>query len=139
MPRKRSHAIGSKPKKKSKRQRVAEIKATIAHLKTLQGLRAKGVPVSYTTDPVWLLDAAIDRRGGYVEDPHARDMAQPTRGRHAGKLPRKATGDAQGQLSRITRDVNSRVRMYPAGISGPWRKELEERMPERFVQPGDDY
>jgi hypothetical protein len=130
--RKRSHPIG---RKKKRRQRVAEIKATIAHLKTLQGLRAKGFPVSYTSDPARLLDAAINRRGGYVGDPHSRDMAQPVRG----KLPRKATGDAQASLARTARKVNSRVYLRRGELRDMKGLMDLERVADRIHEDDEGY
>ena len=74
---KKRHRVG-----KGKRAKVpSKIQNTIAHLKALQAARAAGYPVSYTTDPAWLLDEAINRRAGWVEDPHSRGTTQPCPGR----------------------------------------------------------
>jgi hypothetical protein len=126
---KRRHRVG-----KGKKAKVpSKIANTIAHLKALQAARAAGYPVSYTTDPAWLLDEAINRRAGWVEDPHTRGTTQPIRG----KLPRKATGQWQDDYSRMAHRVNSRVIVRPSEV-GPARKELLARMPERFTYPEDE-
>ncbi len=112
----------------------SKIASTIAHLKALQAARAAGYPVSYTTDPSWLMNEAINRRAGWVEDTHTRGTTQPI----GGKLPRKATGQWQDDYYRAARDVNTpRLVVRPQQI-GPARKELLARMPERFTMLEDE-
>jgi len=113
---------------------MSEIGATIALLKACQALRAAGKSVHLTTDPEWLLDMAIGRRAGWVEDPHARGIVQPVRG----QLPRKATGDAQRHLMQIAHRVNTpRLIVRPPEL-GEWRRYLERHLPDRFTRPEDE-
>lgn len=106
---------------------------TIAMLRRCQALRAAGRPVYLKSDPAWLLDMAINRRAGWVEDPHAFGSVQPValRGRGAPSLPRFATGDAQWHIRRIAHAVNTRAVVRPRELA-EWRRYLMTRMPERF-------
>lgn len=85
----------------------SKVRATIDMLRALQARRAAGATVYLKTDPAWLLDMAINRRAGWVEDPHAFGSVQPVNGR----LPRFATGDAQRHLHfgrcrvRVAKDI----------------------------------
>lgn len=100
---------------------------TISYLRQCQAARAAGHPVRFTTDPGWLVEQAINRRGGFVEDPHTRGSCLPVDGR----LPRKARGDWQRHLRLIAREVNTPrliVRMSRLG-EHQW---LADRLPHRF-------
>jgi hypothetical protein len=112
---------------------VEKVRATITYLKKCIELRASGAPVAYTTDPAWLLDMAIGRRAGWVEDPHARGICMPVNG----KLPRKATGDAERHLCQLAHAINSNVRVRPSEL-GEWRSYLLSRLPGRFTFPEDE-
>ena len=112
----------------------SEIRATIDYLKTCQKARAAGYSVSLTTDPTWLLDMAIGRRGGWLEDRWTRGITQPVNG----KLPRFAMGDAQRHLYQIAQRVNTPRLIVRRTELGEWGRYLEERLPERFTSPGDD-
>lgn len=108
---------------------LSRVGATIALLRSCQARRAAGHPVYLTTDPAWLLDMAINRRAGWAEDLHSHGSVQPP---VPGRFPRYATGDAQAELSRLTRDVNTPrlvVRLQSIGI---WRRYLAKRLPERL-------
>lgn len=100
---------------------------TIAYLRKCQQARAAGYPVYLTNDPAWLLDMAINRRAGWVEDPHARGSV------NAKVLPRHAAGDAQRHLSQLAYQINSRAVVRPSEL-GEWRRYLLARIPERFAQ-----
>jgi hypothetical protein len=113
---------------------MSKERATIDYLKRCQLARAAGYPVYLTTDPEWLLDVAICRRAGWVEDRHSRHIARP---RADGKLPRFATGDAQAHIRQIADRVNARIIVRPQEL-GEWRSYLEKRMPERLTYPGDE-
>jgi hypothetical protein len=114
---------------------LEEVRFTLAHLKSLRALRAAGHPVRLTNDPAWLLDMAIGRRAGWVEDPHAFGIVEPVK---KGKLPRAATGDAQRHLAQLAHRVNTpRLRVYRSEL-GEWGPYLTRRLPDRFVNPGED-
>lgn len=105
--------------------------ATIERLKLCQAARAAGYPVSYTTDPTWLVDMAINRRAGWVEDRHSRTCYDGK------KMPWKATGDAQRHLIQLAHHINTpRLHIRPSEL-GEWRKILMARLPNRFHT--DDY
>ena len=112
----------------------SKIRATIDYLRACQALRASGRPVAYTTDPAWLLDMAIGRRAGWVEDPHARGICQPVNG----KLPRYATGDAQRELARVGHELNTPRLIVRTQSLGVWRSYLIRRVPERLTLPEQD-
>lgn len=116
-------------------EKPSRIGATIAYLRRCQAARAVGYPVSYTTDPAWLLDVAINRRAGWPDDPsHSRGSAMPVNG----KYPRKAEGQRFMHLWRIARDVNTpRLRVYVSWL-GEWRALLMARIPGRFAEYGDE-
>lgn len=100
---------------------------TIAYLRKCQAARKAGYTVSYTTDPTWLVDMAINRRAGWVEDLHSRTC-------YDGKaMPWKATGDAQRHLIQIAHDVNTPRLTVRLQRLGEWRKWLAKRLPERFT------
>lgn len=107
---------------------------TITYLKACQALRAAGAPVYLTTDPSWLLDMAIDRRAGWLEDRHSRDICQPVNG----KAPRTCGGDAQRHLAQLAHKINTpRLLTRPSEL-GAWGRYLEARIPERFTYPDDE-
>jgi hypothetical protein len=81
----------------------------------------------------YLLDCAIDRRAGWVEDPHAFVITMPVNG----KLPWKASGDAARHLRQLGHRINSNVRVYRSEL-GEWGAYLERKLPDRFVRPGDE-
>lgn len=112
---------------KNETPKPSKIANTIATLKRCQAARAAGHPVYLTTDPTWLLNMAINRRAGWVEDPHSYGSVQPVRG----KLPRFATGDAQRHIDQIGHRVNSRAIVRPQEL-GEWGPYLMARIPERF-------
>lgn len=100
---------------------------TIAYLRQCQEARAAGYPVRFTTDPGWLVEQAINRRAGWVEDPHSRGTCMPVNG----CLPRKACGDWQRHLRLIAQRVNTPrliVRVQELGE----HRWLADRLPERF-------
>lgn len=107
---------------------MSRIANTIAHLKALQAARAAGAPVYLTTDPAWLLDMAINRRAGWVEDPHAYGSVKPV----GGALPRFATGDAQRHLAQIAHEVNTPRLIVRTQRLGEWKTYLTRKIPDRF-------
>lgn len=111
---------------------LSRVGATIAFLRHLQAARAAGAPVYLTTDPAWLLDMAINRRAGWVEDPHAFGSV------NAKVLPRFAAGTAQGHIVRLAHEINTpRLRVYETSL-GEWKRYLLRRLPGRFVNRLDD-
>ena len=110
-----------------------QIVATLEHLNACRAARAAGYPVYLTTDPAWLLDVAIDRRAGWPEATHSRDIAMPV----GGKLPKKADGDAQRHLGQLAHLINSRVRIDRSEL-GEWGRYLDAKLPDRFARPGED-
>lgn len=107
---------------------MTKTRATLNHLRKCQQARAAGYPVRFTTDPAWLVEQAINRRAGWVEDPHTRGSVMPVNG----KLPRKARGDWQRHLRLIAHRVNTPrliVRVQELG-EHQW---LAARLPQRFT------
>jgi hypothetical protein len=104
------------------------IAPTIAHLRRCQAARAKGQQVSYTTDPAWLVNMAINRRAHWPDDPSCtRGSARPTRD---GRYPTRAI-DSTLQLR--AREINTpRLRIYISTL-GHWRKLIMSRIPERIT------
>jgi hypothetical protein len=90
-------------------------------------MRAAGLPVSYTTDPGWLVEQAINRRAGWLEDGHTRGTTKPING----KLPRKARGDWQRTLRLIADEINTPRLIVRVQRLGEHRW-LAERLPHRF-------
>lgn len=103
------------------------VQNTIATLRYYQALRRAGVAVRLTTDPAWLVDTAINRRAGWPEDPHARVTV------NAPRLWRKATGDAEADLRRIARAVNTPRLIVRLGELGSWRRYLARRLAHRLA------
>lgn len=108
---------------------ATKIKNTIAYLTKARAARAAGYPVYLKTDPEWLVDMAIGRRAGWVEDDHAHGITMPV----AGRLPKKATGDAQRLLSQLASRVNTPRLVVRETELGEWRGWLTARLPNRFT------
>jgi hypothetical protein len=109
------------------------IRSTIEYLRRCQRARAAGLAVSYTTDPTWLVNMAINRRAGWPDDPSfSRGSARPL---PDGRYPPKGGGDyfRHGQL--IARKVNTPRLVVPASCLGEWRHALMRRIPHRFEGP----
>lgn len=89
---------------------------TIEYLRKCRAAKDAGYPVSFTTDPDWLMDMAINRRAGWPDDPtHSRGSCMPI----AGRYPRKATGIIYHDAERTARAVNTPrliVRWAPAHL-----------------------
>ena len=67
----------------------SKVRNTIDHLTLCRAARAQGYAVSFTTDPKWLVNMAINRRAGWSDDPsHSRGSAMPV----AGKYPEESAG-----------------------------------------------
>lgn len=82
------------------------IGATLAYLKACQRLRASGRAVSYTDNPAWLIDQAINRRACWPDDPSgARGSCIPVSGRY----PRRAIGSEYMRTWRMAHAVNAGV------------------------------
>lgn len=101
---------------------------TITWLERCGAHRAAGLPVALTTDPAWLVNQAINRRAGWLEDPHSRGTTMPINGR----LPRKARGDWQRTLRLLAWEINMPrliVRKQRLG-EHQW---LADRLPHRIT------
>ncbi len=110
-----------------------QVRATVEHLKRLKAAKAAGRKGYLTEDPTWLVQQAINRRGGYVDDPHARGSAIPVKG----KFPKKGGGDWERHAMQIAQDVNRpRLRVYESRL-GEWGPELKKRLPKRFSRYGE--
>ena len=109
--------------------------ATIDYLRRCQVARDSGHPVSYTTDPTWLVEQAINRRAGWPDDPStSRGSAMPV----AGTYPKKASGDAWRHLQLLADEINTpRLVVRPASL-GEWRTFLLARIPHRFLMPEEE-
>ncbi len=111
-----------------------EVQNTIRMLRARQAYRAAGGVVSYTTDPVWLVQMAINRRAGWLDDPtFSRGSCMPVNGRY----PKKAAGDAYNHLRLIAREVNTPGLIVRAERLGEWRKLLLGRIPGRIKAGGE--
>lgn len=103
-----------------------QVRATIAYLKQCQEARAAGYPVSYTTDPEWLVDMAINRRAGWPEPVHERGSCIQVNG----KFPKRAEHD--GPLRQFAHSLNvyhwrpneREVRFLPRKV----RERIEHRI-----------
>ena len=102
---------------------------TIDYLRRCQDARAAGYPVAFTTDPAWLVEQAINRRAGWVEDAHTRGSCLPVEGR----LPRKARGDWQRHLRLLARSINTPRLVVRVSELGEHRW-LVGRLPGRFTE-----
>jgi hypothetical protein len=111
-------------------EQLTRVGATLDYLRRCQRARAAGYPVRYTTDPAWLVQQAINRRGGWLDDPGStRGSAVPL---PDGRYPPKASGDAYRHLRMIAGAVNTpRLVVRPAEL-GEWRRLLERRIPHRL-------
>jgi hypothetical protein len=105
------------------------VHATICLIRKCARLRETGAPVAFTTDPTWLVNMAINRRGGWPDDPsHMRGSAMPVDGRY----PHKAEGTAYSDLRNLARAVNTPRRVVRDGELAEWRKLIRHRIPERL-------
>lgn len=109
---------------------MTKVRATLNYLRRCQEAREEGHPVNLTTDPAWLVNQAINRRAGWLEDPHTRGTTMPVDGR----FPRKARGDWQRTLRLIAREVNTPRLIVRAQRLGEHRWLLD-RLPHRFELP----
>ena len=113
------------------------LRKLINYLKKCQDLRASGCQVSYTSDPTWLINQAINRRGGYLDDPSTcRGSCLPT---ERGRYPRKAEGDTSRSLYQLARRINTPRLIVREGELGEWRNLLLRRLPGRFLSPEEDF
>jgi hypothetical protein len=111
--------------------RLSRVGATLAFLRSRQRARDAGYPVSYTSDPAWLVNEAINRRAGWADDPHYFGTTRPVNGR----LPRKAQGDYQRHLYQIAREINTpRLVVHVARLGE--HRWLVQRLPHRFFDGG---
>jgi hypothetical protein len=111
------------------------IKNTIKYLRRCQRARAAGYPVSFTTDPAWLVEQAINRRAGWPDDPSStRGSAMPT---HDGRYPTKASGDKYAHIRRLACALNTPRLIVREGELGEWRRLILERVPQRISRPED--
>lgn len=107
-----------------------QIKNTIAHLKACIAARKAGKHVSYTTDSHWLVDMAINRRAGWLDDPgFTRGSCMPVNG----KYPAKAEGDRYFCLRRLASKINTPRLIVRAQELGEWRELLLGRLPNRIT------
>jgi len=119
---------------------MTSVQSTIIHLHRCILARVAGYPVSFTTDPTWLVHQAINRRAGWPDDPsHSRGSAMPISTRirctliRASRYPPKAMGDLYAHLKLIAREVNTpRLRVHRQRL-GEWETYLLRRIPERFA------
>lgn len=106
---------------------MTKTRATIDYLRSCQRARAVGYPVALTTDPWWLVNQAVNRRAGWLEDGHTRGTTTPVNGR----FPRKARGDWQRHLRLIAREINQPRLVVRVTRLGEHRW-LAHRIPHRF-------
>lgn len=112
------------------KQTKEQIRCTISLLTRLKEARANGYVGSYTTDLNWLVNMAVNRRAGWLDDPSvSRGSCCPV----GGKYPKKAEGMSFGNLLRISREVNTPRLIVRPGQLGEWRKLILSRIPNRIT------
>jgi hypothetical protein len=105
-----------------------QIHTTLTHLRRCRAMRATGQHVSYTTDPAWLVEQALNRRAGWPDDPsEARGSCIPVDGTY----PKKASGQAYHDLRQLSRKLNTPHLMVRLGECGQWRALIMRRLPGR--------
>jgi len=112
------------------------VRNTINYLKGLREMRAVGNrPAQMPSDPTWLVNQAINRRAGWLEDDHFRGTTQGIQGSlHVQPhLPRKARGDYLRHLEQLARRINNPRLIVHASELGSLRGLLEARLPDRFT------
>ncbi len=109
----------------------SKIRNTINYLKGLREMRALGArPVNMPSDPTWLVNQAINRRAGWLEDRHYRGTTQPV----DGHFPRKALGDYRRLMGNLARRINRPRVIIRTSELGECRDLLQARLPERFTE-----
>lgn len=83
---------------------MSTVTNTLNYLRRLRAARAEGYRGSYTTDPRWLVNMAINRRAGWPDDPSLlRGSAMPVKGRY----PKRSSGEGWRMLCLVAREVNT--------------------------------
>lgn len=120
---------------------TSPVRNTIDRLRALQAARAAGHTVTLTTDPAWLVNQAINRRAGWVEDPHTRGSSLPIPCGHGSSrrspLYRKARGDWQRHLRLLAHSINS-PRLIVRDTELGEHRWLIARLPGRFTIAGEE-
>ena len=113
---------------------LTEVGATVRYLKACRAYRTAGGRVAYTTDPEWLVDMAVNRRGGWPDDPSEyRGSARPVNGCY----PKKASGSRYGRLQHLAYRINTSRLIVREAELGEWRRLLLKRLPHRITKAGD--
>lgn len=109
---------------------MSQVSNTIQFLRARIAARSAGYPVSYTTDPRWLVNMAVNRRAGWPDDPTcSRGSAMPVNGCY----PKRGSGDSYHHLCTIARDVNTPRLIVRPGQLGEWRRLILARIPDRIT------
>lgn len=108
---------------------ATRVRATLDFLRVRQQARDAGCPVSFTTDPAWLVNEAINRRAGWLEDRHTRGTTRPVNGR----LPRKAVGDYLRGLRLLAWRINTPRLVVRESELGEFRSLAFTRFPHRIT------
>jgi hypothetical protein len=110
------------------------VRNTIEHLQLCRQAREQGYQVSFTTDPTWMVNQAINRRAGWPDDPGcSRGSALPI----AGKYPEKAVGERFNHLRLLSYRLNTPRLVVRETELGEWRKLLKARIPDRITMRED--
>ena len=105
------------------------VHTTVEYLRKLKAARKQGFKGVCVTDLTWLVDMAINRRAGWLDDPStSRGSAMPING----KYPKKASGDSYNHLRLLAREINAPRRIVRLGQLGEWRKLILKRLPNRI-------
>jgi len=108
---------------------MTQVQTTLTYLRACIAYRNAGHMVSFTDDPQWLIDMAINRRVGWLDDPsHSRGSAMPING----KYPKKAEGDTYMHLWQLAHRINTPRLIVHEGELGEWRKLIRARLPKRI-------
>jgi hypothetical protein len=115
--------------------RQSQVRNTINHLKVCRKARDAGYLVSFTTDPTWLVNQAINRRAGWPDDPgFFRGSARPVNG----KYPKKAEGERFGSLRFLAYSLNTPRLVVRECTLGEWKPLLMARCRHRITTREDE-
>lgn len=121
------------------------IRNTIEYLTRCRKARDMGLKVAFTTDPEWLVDMAINRRAGWLDDPSntfgsaipvtrwARWMVVPIY-----QYPKKASGDYFRHLRLVAYTVNTPRVIIRERELGELRAFFRKNLPGRITWIGEE-
>ena len=119
--------VSSRGKAPSCFTQKSAVRYTLDMIHFYQAKKAAGFQTSFTDDAHWLMNAAINRRAGYLPDPDfSYYYAQPVNGR----FPSRYTGNRLSHLENIARNLNTPNLVVRKTELGEWKSLLLKRIPE---------